>query len=72
MKKVAVVVGERWIQRENKELCKELGLKNIVEVVFVDNPYYWDLAIEKNKSVDEILTEHFEQLTEEEWMEFLK
>ncbi|MCM3570505.1 hypothetical protein [Neobacillus mesonae] len=69
---VAVVAGERWIQRENKELCKELGLKNIVEVVFVDNPYYWDLAIEENKSIDDILGEHFEKLSDEECKEFLK
>ncbi|MCP1156611.1 hypothetical protein [Bacillus infantis] len=69
---VAVVVGERWIQRENKELCKELGLKNIVEVVFVDNPYYWDLAMEKDRSIDDILREHFEQLSDEECKEFLK
>ena len=66
---VVVVVGERWIQRDTKELCKELGVKGIVEIAFVDNPYYWDLAIEEDKSIDEILSEHFEQLSEEEWIE---
>ncbi|WP_400244969.1 hypothetical protein AB3U99_01205 [Niallia sp. JL1B1071] len=64
---VAVVVGERWIQKETKELCKELGVRSIVEIVFVDNPYYWDLAIEKDRSLDEMLGEHFEKLSDEEY-----
>ncbi|MCF2649681.1 hypothetical protein [Niallia circulans] len=69
---VAVVVGERWIQRDRKELCKELGVKSIVEIAFVDNPYYLDLAIEEDKSIDDILSEHFEQLSDNECKEFLK
>ncbi len=69
---VAGVVGERWIQRQTKELCKELGIKGVVEVVFVDNPYYWDMAMEEDRGVDEILDEHFEKFTDEEYKEFLQ
>lgn len=69
---VAVVVGERWIQRQTKELCKELGIKGVVEVVFVDNPYYWDMAMEEDRGVDEILDEHFAKFTDEEYKEFLQ
>ena len=69
---VAVTVGERWIQRDRKELCKELGVRNIVEIVFVDNPYYWELAMEKDRGIDEILSEHFVKLSDEEYRKFLE
>lgn len=69
---VVVVGGERSQQRDKNRLQKELGIKNIVDIVFIDNPYYWEIAGEKGISLRDFLTEHFESLSESEYEELFK
>ncbi|WP_157950992.1 hypothetical protein [Peribacillus acanthi] len=43
-----MVGGDRGQQRDKKRLQKELGIRNIVDIVFfVDNPIYWEMAEDK-------------------------
>ncbi|MBN6185677.1 hypothetical protein JQN58_01600 [Aneurinibacillus sp. BA2021] len=69
---VAVVGGDRSQQRDIKRLQKELGIKNIAHIVFVDNSIYWEIAEEKGVGFGVFLKEHFEQLSKEEYAELLK
>lgn len=69
---VAVVGGDRGQQRDKKRLQKELGIRNIVDVVFVDNPIYWEMAEDKGVRFTAFLKEHFVQLSKDEYEELLK
>jgi len=67
-----VAGGERSQQRDKNRLQKELGIKNIVDIVFIDNPFYWEMAEEKGNDFGDFLTEHFESLLENEYEELFK
>jgi hypothetical protein len=41
---VAVICGERSEQRDRKRLRKGLGITNVQDIVFIDNPFYWEMA----------------------------
>ncbi|MFT4413359.1 hypothetical protein ACLM5H_05820 [Fredinandcohnia humi] len=69
---VVVAGGERSQQRDKNRLQKELGIKNIVDIVFIDNPFYWEMAEEKGIDFGDFLTEHFESLSENEYEELFK
>lgn len=69
---VIVVGGERSQQRDKNRLQKELGIKNVVDIVFIDNPYYWEIAEENGLSLGGFLTEHFESLSQNEYEELFK
>lgn len=69
---VAVVGGDRGQQRDKKRLQNELGIRNIVDVVFVDNPIYWEMAEDKGVRFTVFLKEHFVQLSKDEYEELLK
>lgn len=69
---VVVVGGERSQQRDKNRLQKELGIKNIVDIVFIDNPFYWEIAEGKGISLGDFLTENFESLSENEYEELFK
>lgn len=69
---VAVVGGERSEQRERNRLRKELGIAKIQDIVFVDNPIYWEMAMEKDVGLGDFLWEHFERLSDKEYAELLK
>jgi hypothetical protein len=69
---VAVVGGDRGQQRDKERLQKELGIRNIVDIVFVDNPIYWEMAEDKGVRFTDFLKEHFIQLSKGEYEEFLK
>lgn len=69
---VAVVGGERSEQRDRNRIRKGLGITNIQDIVFIDNPYYWEMAMEQDGGLGEILDEYFERLSDEEYAELLK
>jgi hypothetical protein len=69
---VAVVGGERSEQRERNRLRKGLGITKVQDIVFIDNPIYWEIAMEQDVDLGEILGEHFDRLTDEEYSELLK
>lgn len=69
---VAVVCGERSEQRDRNRLRRGLGITNVQDIVFIDNPFYWEMAMEQDVGLGEILGEHFERLTDEEYAELLK
>ncbi|MFK5707538.1 hypothetical protein [Lysinibacillus boronitolerans] len=69
---VVVAGGERSQQRDKNRLQKELGIKNIVDIVFIDNPFYWEMAEEKGIDFGDFLKEHFESLSENEYEELFK
>jgi hypothetical protein len=69
---VAVVAGERSEQRELSRLERELGISKIQDIVFIDNPLYWDMAMDRGGGLKEILEEHFEILSDGEYKELLK
>jgi|SRR5699024_2505366 len=69
---VAVVGGERSEQRDKVRLKKGLGIKNIAEIVFIDNPYYWEVAETQEMALRKFLEQHFEILSDEEYKELLQ
>lgn len=69
---VVVVGGKRGQQRDKNKPQKELGIKNIADIVFIDNPFYWEMAEEKVINFGDFLTEHFESLSENEYEELFK
>ncbi|MNF66521.1 hypothetical protein D3C84_483160 [compost metagenome] len=66
---VLVVGGERSEQRNEKRLVDGLGINNVKNIVFIDNPAYWEMS---NGEIGKLLDEHFEQLSEKEHDELLK
>ncbi|WP_430789092.1 hypothetical protein VBD025_02760 [Virgibacillus flavescens] len=58
---VAVVCGERSEQRDHNKLRKGLGITNVQDIVFIDNPYYWEMTMDQDVGIGEILGEHFEK-----------
>lgn len=58
-----IVGGERYTQREAERLKDELGIENVQEIVFIDNPRYWNMS---NGDIGKLLDTHFTTLTEEE------
>lgn len=69
---VAVVGGERSEQRERNRLRRGLGITKIQDIVFIDNPFYWEMAMERDADLGDILWEHFEKLSDKEYAELLK
>lgn len=69
---VAVVGGERSEQRDRNRLRKGLGIAYVQEIVFIDNLYYWEMAMERDADLGEILEEYFERLPDEEYEILLK
>lgn len=69
---VAVVCGERSEQRNRSRLREGLGITKIQDIVFIDNPYYWEMAEDKNVDLSEILGEHFEKLSNAEYDQLVK
>lgn len=65
---VMVVVGERSEQRNNEVLKRGLGIDNVKDITFIDNPYYYDLA---NGDLGTFLDENFERLSIEEFKNLL-
>lgn len=61
---VLIVGGERYVQRSPKILEEELGIEEIQSVVFIDNPYYWDLS---GGNIDKLIGENFAILSREEY-----
>lgn len=68
---VAVVCGERSEQRDTKRLKKGLGITNVQDIVFIDNPFYWEMAMEQDISLGEFLGEHFQRSPDDEYAELL-
>lgn len=69
---VAVVSGERSEQRDKSRLRNGLGIKRVVDIVFIDNPIYWEKAWKRGIDLGDFLREHFETLSDEEYEELLK
>lgn len=69
---VAVVCGERSEQRDRNKLRKGVGINNVQDIVFIDNPVYWEMAEEREVDLGVILREHFEKLSDEEYQGLLK
>ncbi|MFB6469523.1 hypothetical protein ACE38V_22580 [Cytobacillus sp. Hz8] len=69
---VAVVSGERSEQRDKNRLRNGLGIKRVVDIVFIDNPIYWEMAEEQGVDLGDFLREHFETLSDEEYEGLLK
>lgn len=69
---VAVVGGERSEQRDLSRLRKELGISKIQDIVFIDNPIYWEMAMDRDVGLGDILGEHFKRLSDEEYAELKK
>lgn len=69
---VAVVCGERSEQRDRNRLRRGLGITKVQDIVFIDNPSYWEMAMDQEVGLGEILEEHFERLSDEEFEELLK
>lgn len=66
---VAVVCGERSEQRDNSRLKEGLGIENVKNIVFIDNPTYYELS---KDDFHGFLNKHFEQITEEEYQELIQ
>lgn len=69
---VAVVSGERSEQRDKSRLRNGLGIKRVVDIVFIDNPNYWEMAEEQGVDLGDFLREHFETLSDTDYEELLK
>ncbi|MEI2368017.1 hypothetical protein [Niallia circulans] len=69
---VAVVSGERSEQRDKSRLRNGLGIKRVADIVFIDNPIYWEIAWKRGIDLGDFLREHFETLSDEEYEELLK
>lgn len=69
---VAVVGGERSEQRDRNRLKRELGITKIQDIWFVDNPIYWEMAMERDVDLGDFLGEYFEKLSDVEYAELLK
>lgn len=59
-----VMGGERSEQRNTNRLKEGLGIENAQEIVFIDNPYYWELS---DGNIGELLDEHFQTITKDEY-----
>ncbi|MGV2887579.1 hypothetical protein [Paenibacillus taichungensis] len=59
---LAVVCGERSVQRRKEDLEEGLGMQNVKSIVFIDN--YFERS---NGDLDGFLREHFERLSDEEY-----
>lgn len=64
-----VVGGERYSQRNKMRVKEGLGINNVQQVVFIDNPDYWFMS---NGNLGGFLDEHFQPLTKEEVDELLE
>ncbi|RRJ54924.1 hypothetical protein EHV15_35730 [Paenibacillus oralis] len=64
---LAVVCGERSVQRSKEDLSAGLGLQNVKSIVFID--HYLELS---NGDLDNFLNEHFERLSDDEYEELIK
>ena len=69
---LAVVCGERSEQRNEERLKDGLGVENVKDIVFIDNLEYSLITFEKEMSLRDLLEEHFERLSDEEYQELLK
>lgn len=68
---VAVVCGERSEQSDRNCLRQGLGIKNVNEIVFIDNPFYHEMAWEQDCDLGSILSDHFERLTDAEYKKLI-
>ena len=68
---VAVVCGERSEQRNFNRLREGLGITNVQEIVFIDNPHYWNMAMEQDVKLSQFLGEHFEKLSDDKYAALL-
>ncbi|MNF08079.1 hypothetical protein D3C80_2084020 [compost metagenome] len=59
---LAVVCGERSVQRRKEDLEEGLGIQNVKAIVFIDNYYE-----HSSGDLDSFLREHFERLSDEEY-----
>ncbi len=62
-----IVSGERYEQRNAPNLKEGLGISNIDEIVFIDNPEYVYMAEEQNVELGQLLDKHFSMLDEESY-----
>ncbi|MEH7076221.1 hypothetical protein [Neobacillus drentensis] len=70
---VAVVCGERSEQRDKNRLRSGLGIRNVKDIVFIDNPVYWEMAEEQGIiDLGAFLSMHFEKLSKDEYNALLK
>lgn len=59
-----IIGGERYAQRGLNRLRDELEIENAQEVVFIDNPQYYEMS---DGDLGKFLDAHFINLTEEEF-----